>query len=54
MTTAPTSTNQSATLPVEPEPGRRKLSTAKAMQEAISQRMTRDESVFVMLSLIHI
>ncbi|KFF59814.1 pyruvate dehydrogenase [Cryobacterium sp. MLB-32] len=33
---------------MEPEPGRRKLSTAKAIQEAISQRMTRDESVFVM------
>ncbi|WP_291381552.1 alpha-ketoacid dehydrogenase subunit beta [Demequina sp.] len=48
MTTAPTGTKQSTTLAVEPEPGRRKLSTAKAMQEAISQRMTRDESVFVM------
>lgn len=37
-----------AALAVEPEPGRRKLSTAKAIQEAIAQRMRTDESVFVM------
>ena len=48
MTLAPPSTDQSNSLAVEPEPGRRKLSTAKAIQEAISQRMARDESVFVM------
>jgi len=48
MSIAPTGTQPSTALPVEPEPGRRKLSTAKAIQEAISQRMTRDESVFVM------
>lgn len=33
---------------MEPEPGRRKLSTAKAIQEAIAQQMRTDESVFVM------
>ena len=43
-----TDTRQKAPLAVEPDPGRRKLSTAKAIQEAISQRMTRDDSVFVM------
>jgi pyruvate/2-oxoglutarate/acetoin dehydrogenase E1 component len=43
-----TDTRQKTPLAVEPDPGRRKLSTAKAIQEAISQRMTRDESVFVM------
>lgn len=48
MTVAPARTSESNTPAVEPEPGRRKLSTAKAIQEAISQRMTRDESVFVM------
>lgn len=48
MTVPPTGTAQSKALAVEPEPGRRKLSTAKAIQEAISQRMARDESVFVM------
>lgn len=37
-----------AALAVEPEPGRRKLSTAKAIQEAIAQQMRTDESVFVM------
>lgn len=35
-------------LPVEPDAGKRKLSTAKAMQEAIAQQMRSDESVFVM------
>jgi pyruvate/2-oxoglutarate/acetoin dehydrogenase E1 component len=35
-------------LPLEPEPGMRKLSTAKAMQEAIAQQMRLDDSVFVM------
>jgi len=39
---------QSLTMAVEPEAGKRRLSTAKAMQEAITQRMERDESVFVM------
>jgi acetoin:2,6-dichlorophenolindophenol oxidoreductase subunit beta len=35
-------------LAIEPEPGRRKLSTAKAIQEAIAQEMRADENVFVM------
>ncbi len=35
-------------LPVEPDPGRRKLSTAKAISEAIAQQMQADEGVFVM------
>jgi len=35
-------------LAVEPETGKRKLSTAKAIQEAIAQQMRSDESVFVM------
>ena len=48
MTTTMHRKDQSLALPVEPDPGKRKLSTAKAMQEAISQRMARDESVFVM------
>lgn len=39
-------TNQA--LPVEPEAGKRKLSTAKAVQEAIAQQMRTDDSVFVM------
>jgi len=38
----------SRALPVEPDPGTRKLSTAKAIQEAIAQQMRVDESVFVM------
>jgi|GEM_PF-4949314 len=46
--TSTLSNKQSLVLAVEPQAGRRKLSTAKAMQEAISQRMARDESVFVM------
>ncbi|WOQ70674.1 alpha-ketoacid dehydrogenase subunit beta [Microbacterium limosum] len=33
---------------VEPAPGSRKLSTAKALQEAIAQQMRADPSVFVM------
>jgi pyruvate/2-oxoglutarate/acetoin dehydrogenase E1 component len=33
---------------VEPEPGTRKLSTAKAIQEAIAQQMRADDAVFVM------
>jgi len=33
---------------VEPAPGSRKLSTAKALQEAIAQQMRTDPSVFVM------
>ncbi|WP_022885604.1 alpha-ketoacid dehydrogenase subunit beta [Glaciibacter superstes] len=33
---------------IEPEPGKRKLSTAKAIQEAIAQEMRADDSVFVM------
>jgi len=48
MTTTMHRKDQSLALPVEPDPGKRKLSTAKAMQEAISQRMARDDSVFVM------
>ena len=48
MTTTMHRKDQSLALPIEPDPGKRKLSTAKAMQEAISQRMARDESVFVM------
>lgn len=35
-------------LPIEPEAGTRRLSTAKAIQEAIAQEMRTDESVFVM------
>ena len=35
-------------LAVEPETGKRKLSTAKAIQEAIAQQMRSDDSVFVM------
>jgi acetoin:2,6-dichlorophenolindophenol oxidoreductase subunit beta len=35
-------------LPNEPEKGKRKLSTAKAIQEAIAQQMRADDSVFVM------
>ena len=35
-------------LAVEPEAGKRKLSTAKAIQEAIAQQMRADDSVFVM------
>ena len=35
-------------LPIEPDAGSRRLSTAKAIQEAIAQRMARDDSVFVM------
>jgi len=37
-----------AGLAVEPDPGKRRLSTAKALQEAIAQQMRADESVFVM------
>ena len=48
MTTTLHSKDQSLALAIEPDAGKRKLSTAKAMQEAISQRMARDESVFVM------
>lgn len=40
--------NPGAQLAVEPEPGKRKLSTAKAVQEAIAQQMRTDESVFVL------
>lgn len=40
--------NRAILLPVEPDAGKRKLSTAKAIQEAIGQRMERDDSVFVM------
>ena len=47
MTTTLPSKDQSLALALEPDAGKRKLSTAKAMQEAISQRMARDESVFV-------
>ena len=35
-------------LDVEPDAGKRKLSTAKAIQEAIAQQMRSDDSVFVM------
>ncbi|KHK97230.1 pyruvate dehydrogenase [Microbacterium mangrovi] len=35
-------------MPVEPEAGRRKLSTAKAISEAIGQQMRSDDGVFVM------
>ena len=35
-------------LAVEPDAGKRKLSTAKAIQEAIAQQMRSDDSVFVM------
>ena len=48
MTTTLPSKDQPIALATEPDAGKRKLSTAKAMQEAISQRMARDESVFVM------
>ncbi len=45
MSTAPAT---QAELPREPETGRRKLSTAKAISEAIAQQMHTDEKVFVM------
>jgi pyruvate/2-oxoglutarate/acetoin dehydrogenase E1 component len=48
MTTTLPSNDRPLSLATEPDAGTRKLSTAKAMQEAISQRMARDESVFVM------
>jgi pyruvate dehydrogenase E1 component beta subunit len=48
MTATLHSKDQSLALATEPDAGKRKLSTAKAIQEAISQRMARDESVFVM------
>ncbi|WP_287933558.1 alpha-ketoacid dehydrogenase subunit beta [Arthrobacter sp.] len=35
-------------LPVEPDPGSRRLNTAKALQEAIGSQMEQDDSVFVM------
>lgn len=43
-----TTDHTSTELAVEPEPGTRRLSTAKAIQEAIAQQMRTDESVFVM------
>jgi len=43
-----TSSHRRLALPTEPAAGSRRLSTAKAMQEAIAQRMDRDDSVFVM------
>jgi acetoin:2,6-dichlorophenolindophenol oxidoreductase subunit beta len=45
-TTTPTAAG--AVLPSEPDAGTRKLSTAKAIQEAIAQPMRQDGSVFVM------
>ena len=48
MTSTMHSNDQSVALAIEPDAGKRKLSTAKAIQEAIAQRMVRDESVFVM------
>lgn len=48
MTTAAGTQAARAALPVEPEAGRRKLSTAKALSEAIAQQMQVDERVFVM------
>lgn len=38
----------SAQVPVEPEPGNRRLSTSKAIAEAVAQRMRADDCVFVM------
>ncbi len=43
-----TSSPRRLALPTEPAAGSRRLSTAKAMQEAIAQRMDRDDSVIVM------
>jgi len=54
MTTASHETAQRTTeptrapLPVEPDPGTRRLSTAKAMVEAIAQQMRSNEEVFVL------
>jgi pyruvate/2-oxoglutarate/acetoin dehydrogenase E1 component len=48
MTTTSPAPGRQVALASEPDAGTRRLSTAKAMQEAISQRMDRDESVFVM------
>ena len=48
MTATLHSNDPSLALATEPDAGKRRLSTAKAIQEAISQRMARDESVFVM------
>ena len=43
-----TTTPARTALPVEPDPGTRRISTAKAITEAIAQHMRADESVFVM------
>ena len=39
---------QRTVLPIEPEPGTRRLSTAKAMVEAIAQQMRGNDEVFVL------
>ncbi|MCL2582812.1 MAG: alpha-ketoacid dehydrogenase subunit beta [Streptosporangiales bacterium] len=38
----------SVSLPIEPEAGKRRLSTSKAISEAVAQRMRSDDGVFVM------
>ena len=48
MSTTSPDAGRKLALPTEPAAGTRRLSTAKAMQEAITQRMERDESVFVL------
>ncbi|MCX5045144.1 alpha-ketoacid dehydrogenase subunit beta [Aldersonia sp. NBC_00410] len=48
MTATPTTPAAAHELPQEPDPGTRRLSTAKAMVEGISQQMSADDSVFVM------
>lgn len=48
MSTTEVSAAVKTALPVEPDPGTRRISTAKAIQEAIAQHMRADDSVFVM------
>lgn len=43
-----TSPAPSTAIPVEPDPGKRRLSTSKAIAEAVAQRMRADDGVFVM------
>ena len=48
MTSETSAVTTTDDLPQEPDPGTRRLSTAKAMVEAIAQQMRADDSVFVM------
>ena len=47
MTSETSAVTTTDDLPQEPDPGTRRLSTAKAMVEAIAQQMRADDSVFV-------